>query len=277
MTSNDLTQLYKPEYNLLADAYLGPFESFYKKLGILANMAKPENWEFKDASYRDSSKPLPILYNYINYTYDRVKYEGKLAIDPDDSAMCFNTGLQTDLDNDIYAYFIKNNKYPEVSQKWFFVKFCEPHDSALTVFSELPEIAEYIENASDLIFDKKLLPIRVNYEHIIRDNRDRFKAIVDYEEHELRQSLEGAISRVQAKVERNYKMAIPQFYTDWTGVSKIQLLLPLWIKRPDKPDLALVIERSGSAYLAKTILPLDWAYMNARRIVRPDAEWILTI
>lgn len=123
-----------------------------------------------------------------------------------------------------------------------------------------------------------MLPIRVNYEHIIRDNRERFKVAVDYEEHELRQSLEGAINRVQARVARNYKIAIPQFYTDkTTGVSKIQLLLPLCMKAPDKADLALVIEREGNAYIAKTVLPLDWAYMNSRRIVRPDAEWILAI
>lgn len=33
----------------------------------------------------------------------------------------------------------------------------------------------------------------------------------------------------------------------------------------------------GNAYLAKTVLPLDWAYMNSRRIVTPDADWITNI
>lgn len=265
---------FKPEYNLLADAYLGSTEKFNEKLRKLAEMAKPEDWDFQDDRYRDESKPLPILYNYLNFTYDRLKEEGKLAISPDGKAMCFNTGLQTDLDNDIYAFFIKNRN-PD-KQPWYFVKFCQPHDIELAVFSELPDIAEYIDNASDLIFDSKLLPIRVNYEHIIRDNKERFSAVVDYDEYQLRQSIESAIKRVEERVRRNYKIAIPQYYpVKSANISKIQLLLPLCLKSPHKADLALVVSKEGNAYIAKTVLPLDWAYMNSRRIVRPDADWIL--
>jgi len=264
---------YKPEYNLLSDAYLGSSEKIYKKLQRLEKMAKSENWDFKDCRYKDPSRSLPILYNYLNFTYDRLKEEGKLAISADSKAMCFNTGLQTDLDNDIYAFFIENSNPHK--QPWYFVKFCEPHDKELTVFAGLPDIAEYIEDASDLIFDSKLLPIRVNYEHIIRDNRERFHAVADYEEYELRQSVESAISRVQERVRRNYKIAIPQYYPiKGTKTSTIQLLLPLCLKSPQRADLALVVQKEGKAYLAKTVLPLDWAYMNSRRIVRPDAEWI---
>lgn len=265
---------FKPEYNLLDDAYLGSKEKLNEKLRKLAQMAKSEDWDFKDERYRDESKPFPILYNYLNFTYDRLKEEGKLAFSPDGTAMCFNTGLQTDLDNDIYAFFIKN-MIPG-KQPWYLVKFCEPHDRELAVFSKLPDIAEYIDNASDLIFDSKLLPIRVNYEHIIRDNRERFSSVVDYDEYELRQSVESAIKRVEERVRRNYKIAIPQYYpVKSENISKIQLLLPLCLKSPHKADLALVVSREGNAYIAKTVLPLDWAYMNSRRIVRPDADWIL--
>jgi hypothetical protein len=42
--------------------------------------------------------------------------------------------------------------------------------------------------------------------------------------------------------------------------------------------LALVIENvssdGGYKYLAKTLFPIDWAYMNSRRLVRPDVDWI---
>lgn len=43
-------------------------------------------------------------------------------------------------------------------------------------------------------------------------------------------------------------------------------------------ELALVVEKIDSgnskAYVGKTVLPLDWAYMNSRRIVSPDIDWI---
>lgn len=277
-----MTNNFKPEYNLLRDAYLGKnMEPFIKQLEYLAfKLAKKEDWDFKDPKYKDPFKPLPILYNYINFTYDRLLEENKIAITADEEAMCFNTGLQTPLDSDIYAYFVRNNinRINPEKQKWYFIKFCDEYDRDLRKFPKLPDIAEYIENASDLVFDRKLLPIRVNYEHIIVDNRSRFESVSHYEDHELRQILEGAIRRTEERVRRNYKIAIPQYYTDkLTGISKIQLLLPLCLKDPQKTDLALVVERDGMAYVAKTVLPLDWAYMNSRRIVRPDADWITSI
>jgi hypothetical protein len=275
-----VSEAYRPEYNLKSDAYLGfPLSKyFFPKLGILASMAKPEEWDFKDPSYKDKDNPFPILFNYINFTYDRLKAENKIAITDDESAMCFNTGLQTEFDNDIYAFFIKNTKFPhEAKQKWYFVKFLEPHAKELAVFAPLPEIAEYIENAGDLIFDRKLLPIRVNYQHIIRDNYEWFKPIADNTEQEWCDKLKAAIERTQARVNRNYKIAIPQLYTDKvSNNSKIQLLLPLCLlKDNNRASLALVVEKEGSAYIAKTVLPLDWAYMNSRRIVKPDVEWII--
>lgn len=267
---------YKPEYTLLKDAYLGrPSEIFEKKLSFLAGMANKEDWDFKDPRYKVANRNYPILYNYLNFTYDRLKEENKLALSEDGGSMCFNTGLQTDFEEDIFAYFRKNEKYPDLaSQPWFFVKFCKPFETELSVFSPLPEIAHYFDNPADLIFDKRYLPIRPNYEHIIRDNKDRFDD--SYKEHELRAAIQGAILLAEERVKRNFKTAIPQFFMDKaTGKSKIQLLLPLCLKERHTVDLALVVEREGNSYIGRTAIPLDWAYMNSRRIVRPDAEWII--
>ena len=41
-----------------------------------------------------------------------------------------------------------------------------------------------------------------------------------------------------------------------------------------KADLALVVERENKRYFGSTVLPLDWAYKNARLIARPDREWL---
>ncbi|MCL6588301.1 MAG: DUF3825 domain-containing protein [Anoxybacillus sp.] len=54
-------------------------------------------------------------------------------------------------------------------------------------------MANYFDNPADLLLDRRLLPIRINYEHIIKDNRDRFKQCFSYSDHELRQALEVSI------------------------------------------------------------------------------------
>lgn len=41
-------------------------------------------------------------------------------------------------------------------------------------------------------------------------------------------------------------------------------------------DLALVTEKTPSGnYQGHTILPLEWAYNNARLITRPDSDWLV--
>ena len=58
--------------------------------------------------------------------------------------------------------------------------------------------------------------------------------------------------------------------------NKMSLLLPLSLIDDEVIDLALVTERTPSGnYLGHTILPLDWAYSNARLITRPDSDWLV--
>lgn len=122
---------YQPEYNLLRDAYLGSKETLRNKLIYLANMAQSEQWDYKGSTEKQ------ILYNYLCYTYDRIKEEDKT-----------------------------------------------------------------------------------------------------------------------------------------TREAKIQLLLPLFLQSKDVADLALVVDKGEYGYVGKTILTLEWAYVNSRRIVRPDVDWL---
>ena len=39
-------------------------------------------------------------------------------------------------------------------------------------------------------------------------------------------------------------------------------------------DLALVVDKTPHNYIGKTILTLEWAYANSRRIVKPDVDWL---
>ena len=69
--------------------------------------------------------------------------------------------------------------------------------------------------------------------------------------------------------QRSYRMAVPQFYH-----SRIQLLLPLYLRDAKRPDLALTLERHGGWYRAATVLYTDWAYRHARLLARPNSEWL---
>lgn len=260
---------YQPEYNLLKDAYLGSRENLQRKLLFLSNLAQPEKWDYKDATDKQ------ILYNYLCYTYDRIKIENKIEISEDRSAMCFNTGLLTEHGADIYAYFTKNkSSKKKEGQEWFLCGFKQRTDLELRAFKRYPDIADYFTTPEDFIYDKSM-ELTIDYDHIIDDNYERFIAIGLDDKYMINGLLENAVKKIIEKVKRNYKLAIPQYYTDKsTFQSKIQLLLPLFLQNKDIADLALVVDKGKYNYVGKTILTIEWAYVNSRRIVRPDVEWL---
>ena len=263
------TTKYRPEYNPLQDAYLGSREALQKKLLFLSNMAQEEKWDYKGTSDKQ------ILYNYLCYTYDRVKMENKVEITDDKSAMCFNTGLLTEHGADIYAYFTRNlSSNKKEGQDWFLYGFKQRADSELRNFKHYPDIADYFTTPADFIYDKSM-ELMIDYDHIIDDNYDRFVAIGLIDKYMINGLLVNAVKKIVEKVKRNYKLAIPQYYTDKsTNESKIQLLLPLFLQSRDAADLALVVDKGEYNYVGKTILTIEWAYVNSRRIVKPDVEWL---
>ncbi len=259
----------KNEYNLIHDAYLGNHEVLHGKLLYLSNMAQHEQWDYKGCN--DKS----ILYNYLCFTYDKLLEEGKIAISPDNMHMCFNTGLLNSHEVDIYAFFERNNNLQRKNgQDWYLNGFRTSTDQDMRCFPCLPDIADYFTNPSDFIFDKKL-PLHIDYDHIIDDNIQRFMELGFSDKFIIQALLESAVKRITEKLKRNYKLAIPQYYTDKaTGDSKIQLLLPLFLRQNNVADLALTVDKDQHCYIGKTILTLEWAYVNARRIVRPEVDWL---
>lgn len=242
---------------------------YKKKLLFLSNMAQDEKWDYKGTSDKQ------ILYNYLCYTYDRVRAENKIEILDDNSAMCFNTGLLTEHGADIYAYFIKNTSpNKKEGQEWFLYGFKQRSDAELRVFRQYPDIADYFTTPADFIYDKSMELI-IDYDHIIDDNYERFVTVGLTDKYMINGLLENAVKKIVEKVKRNYKLAIPQYYTDKsTNEAKIQLLLPLFLQSRDVADLALVVDKDKCRYVGKTILTLEWAYVNSRRIVKPDVDWL---
>ena len=102
-------------------------------------------------------------------------------------------------------------------------------------------------------------------EKAIENDSKKFRAI----KNRFADSLSLALKRVQW----NFKTAIPMYYPQ---NNKMSLLLPLSLLDDEVIDLALVTEKTQSgAYLGHTILPLDWAYSNARLVTRPDSDWLV--
>lgn len=142
-------------------------------------------------------------------------------------------------------------------------------EQALTAFSQLPELASYFTNPSALVLDCNK-ELRINVEHIVSDNKTRFpEPFSTMDDFALQTFLKGAIDNAKERVKRNYKTAVPQYYS-----GRVQLMLPLCISSPGQADLAIIVEDHGLFYRAATCLTLDMAYNNARLLAKPDKDWL---
>lgn len=137
-------------------------------------------------------------------------------------------------------------------------------------------MADYCNNVKDLIYDNTL-ELNMRKEHIIDDNFDRFIEAGYNSKELINVLLDAAKVTLEKKLKRNFKLALPFYYHNTeTGENKIQLLAPLYF--PGAPvKLALVLNKIKSSakeyYEGVTVLPVEWAYMNSRLIVKPDEEW----
>lgn len=289
--------------SLMEWAYMGDYR---KAISDLKELALKERWHYKKP---DPNYPNPILSKYLKYTFFRLLKEGNISYTNKYAA--FNTGLVNKLYEPIYALFEKNRQ-PD-KQEWYFKDFClagqGPSGKLLTSnFNPLPVRAHYFKNPSDLIYDCNASSPQLDWEHIILDNIDRLPldllkehtpssfslqdtTQMDVSEKKkyyslLRDTIKGddrkfrsikncfeeSLKLALKRVAWNFKTAIPMYYPTKNLMS---LLLPLSLLNDERIDLALVIEKTNSGnYLGHTILPLDWAYSNARLITRPDSDWL---
>ncbi len=238
----------------------------------LANLAKdePGNWNFTTPSFRRDGQDFPILKNYLNYTFLRAQEQQKVVFAGDDKA-CFNTGLQTREEKDIFAIFFRNRKAIEYdAPDWMLFGFADSYSKNLAPFPNPPNIPTYVEDASDLVFDMSY-EIEVNIAHIFDHHEERLPSCLQGNRTLAMVALEGATKVLRQKVLRNYKVAIPHWYE-----GHIQLLLPLCITNERQADLALVADKDKKRrmYRITTVLTMDMAYIDARLICRPDREWL---
>lgn len=270
-----------------------------ERLAELAAMAEPERWTYLTVP---TKLKLPMLDSYVRHTFLRLSDQNR--IEESAALACFNTGLLTPSQEEIFGLFDIADKYDSCApvgpknKKWFLKTWARAGDRVLTSFAQLPPMATYWDDPGELVFEPSK-KVELNLDHIIRDNLSRFPeelggkldaagvpTDVDPSGEDeddgptadeqivriplaLRNALEGAMKHSIRLAQRSYRVAVPQFHH-----GKIQLLLPLYMRDSERADLALTMERHGTWYRAATVLYPDWAYRHARLLARPNSEWL---
>jgi Domain of unknown function (DUF3825) len=236
--------------------------ALFKRLADLSMMAEPEIWTFELPNF-SQDQDYTILYNYLHHTFLRLRQEDKVASHPNKAA--FNIGLFTPNHDEIYALFTPNNT--DAAEAWYLKGFFNKNDRECVDFPHL-EMADYYTDPSLTFYDRNL-PVRVSDN--VAHHPERFPEPFCYmNKFQLQNILRGAVETATERARRNPRIAIPHCYN-----GEIQLMLPLYLTDPRRPDLALVIRREGNVYLATTCLSLRMAYGHARVVGRfADVNWI---
>lgn len=255
----------KDEENIYMDIYDYMYWGDYNlQIQKLADKALPEKWSFenKNDNY--------ILKNYLKYTFIKLQEENKI-IEENDYCV-FDTGLFSEYYAPIYAYGELYKNPSENTPKWYFKGFKDKYElGSLDVIEKFPERADYFSDPSMLVFNWHL-DININHKHILDDlnTLKRLPESIKNSDSKL-ETLKGVIDTAIKKVIANYKLAVPHYYCN-----KIQLMIPLYFGKSDKPDVALVLNRmKGNYYQATTCLSMDMAYMDARLIAKPESNWLI--
>lgn len=146
---------------------------------VLADLALEEKWYY-GAGTDASQEELPILRNYLNYTFKRLCFEKKIIIRKDEERneeyAAFNTGLVDKKYEYIYALFKQNTRYP--TPYWYLLDFVVAgEDAGKTLnrfFNPLPERADYFENRiENMLYDSSTGALICDYTHIIAERTYR--------------------------------------------------------------------------------------------------------
>lgn len=225
----------------------------------LARLAEPEPWG--EGALRD----------YLEQTFERLSRSGQIAISADNGFSAFNTGLGTPLQETIYGLFLRN--HVQGGPPWQLSGWLPDGDRALLDrFPEPPPQAVYAQAPADYVYDgRRELHVMPKELLATSENLTVLPGPLRSNPYQAGLVLEGAVRRVQARVRRSHRAAVP----GWDpATERLQLLLPLALTNPDTVDVALAVVPDGeAAYRGVAVLPLDLAYARARLVGRP-AEWL---
>ncbi len=146
-----------------------------KQIKALADLALEEKWYYGERDLQEQEE-LPILRNYLAYTFKRLCFEGKIVIknhpERNEEYAAFNTGLVDRKYEYIYALFKRNTLYE--GAYWYLVAFVVPGEdigkTLVDVFNPLPERANYFENKiENMLYDTTTGELSCDYTHILSE------------------------------------------------------------------------------------------------------------
>jgi len=97
------------------------FNDFNLCVQELKSLCMAENWDYTTSP----NGKYPILSNYIHHTFCKLKDEEKIIFEGEYG--CFNTGLVTENQEEIFGYF-QNNKRPGTTIPYYFIGWRKSSD-----------------------------------------------------------------------------------------------------------------------------------------------------
>ncbi len=286
-------------------------DGYYTALEQLKTMALPEEWSYSDET--QAGRPYQILDKYLQYTFLKLKEEGSILSDTECAVFNtglvdyrYQPICAFFKKNPKYPKVTTPWTFDS-----FCIVGEEKGKEISTHFAEAPKKANFFSDPKQLIYeyDDEHQPKKPDmpWRHILVDNVKRLppefvKKCIRYIqlpeetyekliamsvkeresfyktqkggnllEKEMRTKIDAEVKMALIRVAWNFKTAVPMWYPQKHTLS---FLLPLSLAS-DQPNVALVVERQESGkYQGQTILPLQWAYSNARLICRPDSDWL---
>ncbi|MEO1294248.1 MAG: DUF3825 domain-containing protein [Cyanobacteria bacterium J06636_16] len=292
--------------SILKYAFFPNLGDTYRQLGELA---LSEKWFFGPVP--PNNFYYPILKNYLEYTFIRLQYENKVVVSENGDYSAFNTGLVDLKYEPIHILFGRDKQGRP--QNWYFISACilgegREGKTLSEQFGRLKS-ANYFDRPDEMFYDIHANSPEVDWRHILEDNPDRlplsflqencpagfvprnpgsfskteredykreFAAALNQDSPAYRKIIDrcqSALNFALLRTQLNYRTAVP-FYNP--RKNRLQLMLPLSLVNDDSVDCVLVVDRSqpSSPYIGHTILPLQWAYSNARLIGQLETPWL---
>lgn len=243
----------------------------------IAQATIPESWRYKN---KVTTIKHPILKNYLETLFIKLKKEGKVLKSKDGKYIIFNTNL---LDKFFHAMYIIAEVQEAEGLEVYFHPVRTAEESYTTLkkygFEDVhPEPPKFFDEVNEVIFNTswKIEKEHNALKHIIEQRIDRFPPNMQGQDpYVLAKKLYDAIAYALVIAQRNYKYIIPIYYPKFDSIS---FLMPIFMDGTYNtyPDFALVLETDAKnkIYIARTILELETGYQDARLIAKPDESWL---
>ena len=193
--------------------------NWYSQLDMLAEMALPEPWRFKNPIYLTKIQILrfwsdiftrSLRNSLIDYKDERNPSSAADYFHIENEFCCFHTGLYTRRYKAIYACFDRNKKKKDSMLEWYFRGFADELSPMLRHISPLPKKPSYYMTQYGVNYNPEW-PIRVNVDHILGDEENLSRIPAEIREAQnLPLLLETAVELARRKAVVEPSIVVPQ-------------------------------------------------------------------